>query len=238
MKCMILEDEHLALKQMETYIGRTPFLSLVVSISNALDAYEAYHEHQPDLLFVDINMPELNGMEFVKSLKNPCMIIFTTAYSEYALESYKVDAVDYLLKPVSYLDFLKAAEKAHNLYQLKNEAAEISVDNGQYLFVKSEYRLIRIKFSEIKYIEGMREYIRVHLDDGSSVMTLMSMKYMEERLSKDMFMRVHRSFIVNLDKITTIERQRILFDNKIVIPVGEQYKEAFNDYVNRNFIGT
>ncbi len=238
MKCMILEDEHLALKQMQRYVEQTPFLTLVASEANSLNAYKVYHNAKPDLLFLDINMPELNGMEFVKSLKNPCMLIITTAYSEYAIEGYKVDAVDYLLKPISYTDFLKAVEKARKIHELKQIPAETISNSARCLFVKSGYRLIRIKFSEIKYIEGMREYVRIHMQGGDSVMTLMSMKSLEEHLPKDLFMRVHRSYIVNLDKVTVVERQRIIFDNNVVIPVGEQYKEVFNDYINNNFIGT
>lgn len=236
LKCLILDDEPLALKQMETYVEKTPFLSLAASSKNPVEAIRLYHEHQPDLLFVDINMPELNGIDFVKALNTNCMIIFTTAYSEYAIDGFKVDAVDYLLKPISYPDFLKAASKAKQLHELKNLSEESVSGDNQYLFVKSEYRLIRIKFAEIKYIEGMREYVRIHLTDGSNIMTLLSMKSLEERLPKDSFMRIHRSYIVNLAKITIIERHRIVFDKKTYIPISDQYKEAFDNYINKNFL--
>lgn len=236
MKCMILDDEPLARKQLQAYVERTPFLSLAANVGNPLEALETYYQTNPDLLFVDINMPELNGMEFVKSLKNPALIIFTTAYSEYALESYKVDAVDYLLKPISYPDFLKAANKARQFYELKNLPEESIKSDNEYLFVKSEYRLVRIKYSDIDYIEGMREYVRIHLSDGSSIMTLLSMKSLEERLSNENFMRVHRSYIVNLTKITVVERQRIVFNKNTYIPISDQHKEAFEQYINKNFL--
>lgn len=234
MRCLILDDEPLARKQLESYIEKTPHLALTASVGNSLDAIEIFHQQEPDVLFVDINMPELNGIDFVKLLKNPGLVIFTTAYSEYALESYKVDAVDYLLKPISYADFLKAVNKARQLYELK-KLPESALD-PQYLFVKSEYRLVRIQYSNIEYIEGMREYIRIHLSDGSTVMTLLSMKAMEERLPKEIFMRVHRSFIVNLEKITIIERQRIVFNKNTYIPVSDQYKEAFENHIKKNFL--
>ena len=233
---MILEDEPLARKQIQAYIEKTPFLSLVASVGSALDAYEVYHESNPDLLFVDINMPELSGMDFVKSLKTSCKVIFTTAYSEYALEGYKVDAADYLLKPISYPDFLTAANKVKSYYDLKNTSEEYISESNKCLFVKSEHRLVRIKFSDIKYVEGMREYIRIHLADGSAVMTLLRMKSLEENLPTKNFMRVHRSFIVNLDKITVVERQRIVFDKSVYIPIGEQYKDTFENYIQQYFL--
>lgn len=236
LKAIAIDDEPLALKQMQTYIEKTPFLSLIGTASNAMEGLELFHKYNPDLLFVDINMPELNGMDMVKSLNSSTLIIFTTAYSEYAVDGFKVDAVDYLLKPIGYTDFLKAANKALQLYELKNSPEEIVSGDNQSLFVKSEYRLVRIKFSDIKYIEGMREYVRIHLADGSAVMTLLSIKSLEDKLPKEHFMRVHRSYIVNLDRIAVIERQRIIFDKDIYIPISEQYKEIFEDYIKKNFI--
>jgi two-component system LytT family response regulator len=232
---MILDDEPLALKQIQTYIQQTPFLTSVAASSDAIEAISLYEKEKPDLLFIDINMPELNGIDFVKSLPAPCLIIFTTAYSQYAIEGFKVDAVDYLLKPIGYPDFFRAANKARKLYELENFSAKQDMDN-EYLFVKSEYRLVKLKLSDIKYIEGMREYVRIHLADDIKVITLLSMKALEDRLPKEKFMRVHRSYIVNLEKITVIERQRIVFDKTTYIPVSEQYKETFENFINKNFI--
>ena len=233
---MILDDEPLALKQMQVYVERTPFLSVGATASSAIEGIEIFHDINPDLIFVDINMPELNGIDFVKSLTPSPLIIFTTAYSQYALEGFKVNAIDYLLKPIGYPDFLKAANKAKQFYELKNTTEESISENNQSLFVRSEYRLVRIKFSDIKYIEGMREYVRIQISDGTSIMSLISLKSLEERLPSDMFMRVHRSFIVNLDKITVIERQRIIFDKNTYIPISEQYRENFEEYLKKNFL--
>ncbi len=236
LNCIAIDDEPLALKQICNYIEKTPFLALQGDCTNPIDALNLIREQQPDLLFVDINMPELNGVELVKTLSNPPMIIFTTAYSQYALEGFKLDAVDYLLKPISYPDFLKAANKANDLYALKHYPEENLSGNDEHLFVKSDYRLVRIPLNNVRYIESMREYIGIHLIDGTRIMTLVSMKSIEHKLPKNRFMRVHRSYIVNLDEITIIERQRIVFDKKIYIPIGEHYKEEFEQYVKKNFI--
>jgi len=186
-------------------------------------------------MFVDINMPDLNGMDFVKSLTNPPKIIFTTAYSEYALEGFKVDALDYLLKPIDYATFLKASNKAKNWFNLQKSKPEQMNSNEDFLFIKSEYKVVRIKIEDIKYIEGMRDYIRIHLVNDKPIMTLLSMKAMETQLANKNFMRVHRSYIVNLNKIVTIERNRIVFD-KVYIPISEQHKEKFHQYIERNFL--
>ncbi|MGB5428724.1 LytR/AlgR family response regulator transcription factor [Eudoraea sp.] len=235
-RSITIDDEPLALKQMVSYIDKTPFLELIGQFESALQAITFLQENEVDLMFVDINMPDLSGMDFVKSLNNPPKVIFTTAYSEYALEGFRVDAIDYLLKPIDYSLFLKASEKARERIQPKeNESAEVRSDDN-FLFIKSEYKILRIVLSEIKYIEGMREYVRIHLDNEKPVMALMSMKKMEEYLPKTNFMRVHRSYIVNLDKITTVERNRIVFDEKVYIPVSEQYKPKFQKYLDDNFL--
>jgi len=235
-RCIAIDDEPLALKQIASYIDKTPFLDLIGQFESALQAISFLQDNEVDLMFVDINMPDLSGMDFVKSLNNPPKVIFTTAYSEYALEGFRVDAVDYLLKPIGYSDFLKASEKAKERIQPKaGEKTEVHSDD-KFLFIKSEYKILRINLSNIKYIEGMREYVRIHLSNEKPVMALMSMKKMEEFLPNDQFMRVHRSYIVNLAKITTIERNRIVFDEKVYIPVSEQYKPKFQKYLDDNFL--
>jgi len=237
LRCFAIDDEPLALKQMCSYIEQTPFLELLGNYKNAIAALEKIYVLLPDLLFVDINMPELNGMDLIRSLNHPCMVIFTTAYDQYALEGFQVDAVDYLLKPISYPAFLKAANKAWKLHNAGSKPSpEIPQGNDDSLFVKTEYRVVRIRFNEIKYIEGMREYVRIHLTDDKPVMTLLSMKALEEKLPSRQFMRIHRSFIVNLEKINIIERNRIVFDKEVYIPIGEQYKDAFRQFVERNFL--
>ncbi len=234
--CIAIDDEPLALKQMAGYIEKTPFLKLVGQFESALQAISWMQENLVELMFVDINMPDLSGMEFVKSLNNPPGVIFTTAYSEYALEGFRVDAIDYLLKPIAYGDFLKAAEKALERIVKKEEATSRVESDENFLFVKSEYKILRIKLSHIRYIEGMREYIRIHIENQKAVMALMSMKKMEAFLPQKQFMRVHRSYIVNLEKVNAIERNRILFDPDVRIPISEQYKAAFQEYLDKNFL--
>ncbi len=201
-----------------------------------MQALQVLQEQPVDLMFVDINMPDLSGMDFVKSIDNPPKIIFTTAYSEYAVEGFRVDAIDYLLKPISYPDFLRSANKAKSWFDNQTEK-DVQVDsNEQFLYIKSEYKILRINHSDIKYIEGMREYVKIHLVNQKPVMSLISMKKLEEFLPEAKFMRVHRSYIVNLDKITTIERSRIIFDGDVYIPVSEQYNQRFQEYLNKNFL--
>ena len=234
--CIAIDDEPLALKQMCSYIEKTPFLELAACCKDAFEAAETIHRLTPDLLFVDINMPGLSGLDLIRSLDRPPLVVFTTAYSQYALEGFRVDAVDYLLKPISYPDFLRAANKALKMQDAKRLPVETLTGNDEGLFVRSEYRIVRIRFNEIKYIEGMREYVRIHITEGKPVMTLLSMKALEEKLPSQQFMRVHRSYIVNLHRINVIERNRIVFDKEVFIPVSEQYKEAFQLYVDRNFL--
>lgn len=234
--CIAIDDEPLALKQIAAYIDKTPYLVLIEQFESALKAISFLQENEVDLMFVDINMPDLSGMDFVKSLNDPPKVIFTTAYSEYAVDGFRVDAVDYLLKPIGYSDFLKAAEKAKERIKPNVSASTLIESNEEFLFIKSEHKILRINLSDIKYIEGMREYLRIHLQSEKPVMALMSLKKMEEFLPDTSFMRVHRSFIVNLKKITTIERNRIVFDKDVYIPVSEQYKAAFQIYLDKNFL--
>lgn len=236
-QCIAIDDEPLALKQISAYIQKTPFLELVAECQSAFDAISVLNKKDVQLMFIDINMPDLNGMEFVKSLAEKPCIVFTTAYSEYAVEGFKVDAVDYLLKPISYSNFLKAANKVKNLIDLKMSSQQSSIRaTADHLFVKSEHKLIRIELADIKYIESMHEYVKIHLINAKPVMTLLSMKSVEEELPSDKFMRVHRSYIVNLTKISVIERERIIFDGKVYIPVSDKYKSAFQKYIDKNFL--
>lgn len=234
--CIAIDDEPLALKQMVAYIEKTPFLELSGQFESALEAIPFLQDNDVDLMFLDINMPDLSGIDFIKSQNNPPKVIFTTAYSEYALEGFKVDAVDYLLKPISYPDFLKASEKARERISVKNDEDIHVESNDKFLFIKSEYKILRINLKDIKYIEGMREYLRIHLENQKPIMALMSMNKMEGFLPDNHFMRVHRSFIVNLDRVTTVERNRIIFDSDVYIPVSEHYKAQFQEYLNDNFL--
>jgi two-component system, LytTR family, response regulator LytT len=234
--CIAIDDEPLAVKKISAYIQKTPFLELVAECRSAFEAMEIINNRTVQLLFIDINMPDLNGLEFVKSLTDKPYIVFTTAYSEYAVEGFQVDAADYLLKPITYSSFLKAANKVKNLIDLNaNSQKERIRTTPGHLFVKSDYKLIRIELDNIQYIESQHEYIKIHLINGPPVTTQLSMKAIEEQLPSDRFMRVHRSFIVNLKKISVVERNRIVFDGKVYIPISDQYKEKFQDYLDGNF---
>ena len=234
-QCIAIDDEPLAVKKIAGYIKQTPFLNLVAECRSAFEAMEIIGRNDIQLLFVDINMPDLSGIEFVKSLANKPFVVFTTAYSEYAVEGFQVEAVDYLLKPVSYSNFLKAANKVKKLVEWTANSQKQSVEPIlNHLFVKSDYKLIRIGLDDIRYIESQHEYVKIHLTNSKPVMTQLSMKSMEELLPSGRFMRVHRSYIVNLAKVSVIERNRIVFDNKVYIPVSEQYKEKFQEFIDGN----
>jgi two-component system, LytTR family, response regulator LytT len=235
--CIAIDDEPLAVKKISAYIQKTPFLELVAECRSAFEAMEIINNRNIQLLFIDINMSGLNGLEFVKSLTNKPYIVFTTAYSEYAVEGFQVDAADYLLKPVTYSSFLKAANKVKNLTDLNANSQKESIrTTPSHLFVKSDYKLIRIELDDIRYIEGQHEYIKIHLINSTPVVTQLSMKTIEEQLPSDRFMRVHRSFIVNLKRISVVERNRIVFDGKVYIPVSDQYKKKFQEYIDGNFV--
>lgn len=234
-RCIAIDDEPLSLAQISNYISKIPYLELVGKCRDALEAMKIISETQVDLMFVDINMPDLNGLDFVRSLNQKPKVIFTTAYSEYAIEGYKVEAVDYLLKPFSFQDLLGAADRARRLIEDKPTTEELKVQDNS-IFVKSEYRITRIDVSDIKYVESMGEYLRIFLEgQPKPLMPLMSMKRMEEILPAKNFMRVHRSYIVNLDKIQEISRMRIIFDD-VYIPVGDNYKQKFMEYINERSI--
>ncbi|HEX2921907.1 MAG TPA: LytTR family DNA-binding domain-containing protein [Bacteroidales bacterium] len=233
-RCIAIDDEPIALKQVGNYIERTPYLELVSLCNNAIDALEIINKEKVDLVFADISMPDLSGIDFVKSLQKKIPVIFTTAFSEYAIEGFRVDAIDYLLKPIGYKDFLKAVNKFKELLDKKDDNQDKS--HPDHIFVKSGYKLVRIEISDIKYIESMHEYIRIHLINEKPVMTLGSMKSIEELLPPLNFLRVHRSYIVNTDKIKIVERNRIVFDKEVYIPISDQYKSKFQDFINRNSI--
>lgn len=236
-KCMAIDDEPLALKQIESYINKTPFLDPIAFCHNAFEALDILSQKEVDLLFVDINMPDLNGIELVKSLNIKPKIIFTTAYSEYAVEGFQVNAVDYLLKPISYPSFLKAVNKVKSLMELEEKAHSVEkMVEEENLYVKSDYKLVSIHIPDILYIESANEYVKIVLENGETVTTFMRLKVIETDLPQDRFMRVHRSFIVNLSKIKAVDRNRIVINSKTNIPVGDLYKEAFQHYVDKKFI--
>jgi DNA-binding LytR/AlgR family response regulator len=231
-----IDDEPLALKLLSGYIAKTPFLSLEGEFDNPLAAIEFLEHTAVDLIFLDIHMPDLNGIEFVRALASNPKIVFTTAYEKYAIEGFKLEAMDYLLKPFSYEEFLVAAQKAKKQIELEQKATITIEANNEFLFLKSDYKIRRINFDDILYIEGLKDYVKVYLrNEPKPLLTISSMKQIEAKLPVARFMRVHRSFIVNLSRIETIERFRIVF-GKVYIPVSDQYKDKFQEYLNQNFL--
>ncbi|AEL27916.1 LytR/AlgR family response regulator transcription factor [Cyclobacterium marinum] len=235
--CLIVDDEPMALNLVESYAKKTPFLDLRGKCSSAIEAMEFLKTTPVDLLFLDIQMPDLTGIEFSKMLPKDTRVIFTTAFDEYALEGFKVEALDYLLKPFDYAEFLAAANKAStwfNLIRGKQQTSPEKVENNEFLFVKSEYKQVRIKLSEVLYFEGLKDYIKIWLKDHPKpILTLMSLKSLEDELPENQFMRVHRSFIVSLNNIEVIERSQILINDQR-ITVSDQYKPKFLEFINGN----
>lgn len=241
--CAIIDDEPLAVSLLESYVLKTPFLELRGTFNSGINALPELGSKPVDLLFLDIQMPELSGMELSRMLGTNTRIIFTTAFGQYAVDSYKVNALDYLLKPISYADFLKSANKALQWYDLlhTNEQATTETDNSsvppapsiESIFVKTEYKLVQIELQKILYIEGLKDYVKIYTEDEPRpVLSLMSMKSMEELLPADRFIRVHRSFIVQPGKIKVIERNRIVF-GKEYIPVSDNYKQKFMEFLGQ-----
>lgn len=236
-KCAVVDDEPLALGLMASYVKKTPFLELVGAYSSAVLAMQEMHDHPVDLVFLDIQMPELNGLDYSRMISPQTRVVFTTAFNQYALDSYKVNALDYLLKPISYPDFLQAANKAQEWFRLVEQSQQSEKKENQdeklSIFVKSDYKLIRIELKNILYVEGLKDYVKIYEENASRpVISLMSMKAMEEMLPADRFMRVHRSYIVQKEKIRIIEHNRIVFGNTY-IPIGDSYKQAFQDFLNK-----
>jgi two-component system, LytTR family, response regulator LytT len=235
-KVIAIDDEPLALKLVAGYIEKTPGLKLVGKFDNPVDASEFLAEVKVDLIFVDIQMPDLSGIEFTRLIEKGPKVIFTTAYEKYALEGYKLEIIDYLLKPFSYEEFLIAVHKVRNLLSLEDKSLSKVDVNNEFLFLKSDYKIKRINFKNILYIEGMKDYVKVYIQNSPDpVLSITSLKLLESKLPDSKFMRVHRSFIVNLEKIDTIDRSRIVF-GKEYIPVSDQYKDKFQLYLDKNFL--
>ncbi|WP_339926121.1 LytTR family DNA-binding domain-containing protein [uncultured Cyclobacterium sp.] len=232
--CVIVDDEPMALNLVESYVEKTPFLELKKKCSSAIEAMEFIKTSPVDLLFLDIQMPDLTGIEFSKMLPKESRVIFTTAFDEYALEGFKVEALDYLLKPFDYAEFLAAANKASTWFNLVKEKQSAPVAEKEFLFVKSEYKQLRVKLADVLYFEGLKDYIKIWLKDNPRpILTLMSLKSLEDELPQTQFMRVHRSFIVSLKNIDVIERSQILINDQR-ITVSDQYKPKFLEFVNGN----
>lgn len=227
LRCALVDDEPLALSLLESYVRKTPFLQLSGTYSSAVEAMNELPTHPVDLLFLDIQMPELSGLEFSRMVDLHTRVIFTTAFGQYALDSYRVNALDYLLKPISYVDFLQASNKALQWFKRTSEQTEID-----RIFVKSDYKLVQIELEKILYVEGLKDYVKIYTENAPKpILSLMSLKAMEELLPPTRFMRVHRSFIVRKDKIRIVDRGRIVFE-KTYIPVSDSYKQSFQTFLD------
>lgn len=240
-RTLAIDDEPLALQQLVAYIKKVPFLELVAQCQSALEAKKIMEDDIIDAIFIDINMPDLSGLDYVKSLAVPPIIVFTTAYSEYAIDGYKVNAIDYLLKPFGLDDFQRAANKVKAQYDLQRQAtaAEVSqVDDDDALFLKTEHKVVRINIADIRYVEGMSEYLKIHLENRTKpLIVLLSMKKLEEHLPPSLFMRIHRSYIINLKKIQEVNKSRVIMDADTYLPIGDLYRDAFNKYIEKKFLG-
>ena len=237
-KCVAIDDEPLALRQIENYIKRLPSLQLVALCHNATQAEQVLREEQVELIFVDINMPDKSGVDFVREMENPPMVIFTTAYSEYAIEGFRLDAVDYLLKPFSFAEFERAVDKARSLVELRRLRDAKDADVGEalpaqenkandYISIKADYKVTLVRYTDIIYIESVGEYVRLHLVSGQKIMSLFRLKNMESSLQSAQFMRVHRSYIINLDHVSGYTKGRVFLTNEDYVPIGDSYKEQF-----------
>ena len=243
-KCIAIDDEPLALRQLSKYMERIDDLEVVALCNSAHSAENVLGEKEVDVMFVDINMPDLSGVDFVRGLENPPMVIFTTAYSEYAIEGFKLDAVDYLLKPFSFDEFQRAVGKVRSLIELqrlREEQVTSSVEaapaqgaseNKDCISIKADYKVSLVKYADIIYIESVGEYVRLHLTSGSSIMTLLRLKNIESALPADRFMRVHRSYIVNLGHVTGYARGRVYLDNEEYAPISVNYRDSFREYMD------
>jgi len=248
MNAIIVDDEPLARDVLETYLERMPDVNLVATCSNAFEANQALKDHQVDLMFLDIQMPQLTGMDFLRTLQNPPMVIFTTAYSEYAIEGFELDALDYLLKPISFDRFVKAVNRAKEQKNLQTggvtsteetpveDASGKSVLEEDFIFVKADKKLIKVNYDDILYIEGLKDYVIIRCND-TRVITLQTMKSLEARLPSKIFKRIHRSYIINMSKVEAVMGNMIEITEKGAkkhLPIGKNYREELQGMVNKN----
>ena len=231
LNCIIIDDEPLACELLASYARKTPFITLRGTYNSAISAMKDIRNTPVDLIFLDIQMPELSGIEFARIIPKETKIIFTTAFDQYALHGYKVNAIDYILKPISYNDFIMSADKALEWFSsLKNKTND---DGNRFIMIKSDYKLIRISLDDILYIEGQKDYVRIYMNNGEKIMSLINLKTLEQHLPEPEFMRTHRSYIVHMDKITVLDRLRIVFGNKH-IPISDSYKDNIMAYFDKH----
>jgi len=227
LKCVAIDDEPLALELIQEYISRFPQLKLLHSFDDAISAVELLRNTKVDLLFIDINMPDISGIDLVRSLQEKPLIIFTTAHKQFAIEGFELDAVDYLLKPINIERFTRAVHKAIDYYKYKNTPAQ---EDNDCLFVHSEYKLVKIQLNEIEYIESLEDYIKIHIAGAKPVLTLMSMKKVLEKLPADKFQRIHRSYIVSVSKVKSIQNRKVQLSAGVELPISDSYLNFINTW--------
>lgn len=230
MNCILVDDEKPALELLEDNVKRVPYLQVTACCRKPMQVLEVLKTQQIDLMFLDIHMPGLNGLELLRSLSNPPMVILVTAYAEHALDGFNLDVVDYLVKPVPFSRFLKAVQKAHELYQARYLQPKVITIENDYVFVNANYALVKIRIQDITFIEGMKDYVKINLVDGKPVMTRMGLRSIEEKLGTERFMRVHKSYIIALDKIETVQKLQLMIQ-ETEIPIGEAYRPVIQQYV-------
>lgn len=237
--CIAIDDEPLALKQLSGYIKKTPFLTLSGAFSSATDADNFMKNNHVSLIVTDINMPDISGMDFIKNMQEPPLVIFSTAYEEYAVEGFKVDAIDYLLKPYGYNDFLKAVTKARQYIEWREASEKAPVDSSEenaFIFVRADNKSVKVMFDSILFVEAMSEYIRIHFKDAKPIMTFMSVKLMSESLPSSQFMRIHRSYIIALDSIVTAQKGEVELTNGVILPVSASYKDDLQKFIDERSV--
>ncbi len=224
-KCIAMDDEPLVLEQLRTYLSRIPFLEVVAVCHDAYEGARIMEEQQIDAIFTDINMPDLNGLDFVRSLEQPPLVVFTTAYPDYAIDGYKVSAVDYVLKPFGFEDILEAAKKVKRQYDLKASQPQEQQPQADYIYVRADHRQVRVDIADIAYVEAMNEYVNIHLADGQNVVTFLRLRKLEECLPEPRFLRIHRSYVVNMDRVRSVSKTSVQMADGASIPIGDNYKE-------------
>jgi two-component system, LytTR family, response regulator len=226
-KCIAIDDEPPALILLKQYIAQCPGLQLLQTFDDAITGSEFLHQNPVDLLFIDINMPDITGLDLVRSLKEKPMIIFTTAHKKFAMDGFELDAVDYLLKPISFERFSKGVSKATEYFEYKIKAKTEEVES---LFIYSEYRMVKISLADIEYIESLEDYIRINLSTGKPVMTLLTMKKVLEKLPAGKFKRIHRSYIVATDKVKSVLNRKATLSSGTQLPISDSYLDFITEW--------
>jgi two-component system LytT family response regulator len=238
LRCLLLDDEQAALEILKIHMEKAPFLTLTWSTTNPIEALNILHSTKIDLVFLDIHMPEITGLEFIKAIPSGVMAIITTAYSEYALDGYDLNIVDYLMKPISLQRFLRASSKAWKMYSIESSPDTLPYNDGDHIFVKTEYKgkLVKVKFNDIKYIEGMKNYVAIHRGQ-EKFLTLNSLSEMEKILPPNKFIRIHKSYIVSIEEIESIDGGHVLLRHSDVqLPFGITYKDAFMERIRTKLL--